>query len=217
MNEYVPSSPVVVPRPIPGMNTLAPTRGAPASLTTRPDTLVGSCAKAVETVRAIKLVTDKKNFLIRVYSPGLCTDVRCDAAPDRNGAWMHVRMCVRSCLPVPPGGWFGRTRGRSAGRIRRCVLTLESLRQTTGHTRCYGAVPITRGKVIFLSRRHISTARYHRSSPAVERRSTAVEAPSATVIAGSSPRGAQRQQRVVFPHPFIGEKLSVERTPSSSA
>ena len=60
---------VCVPIFIPEMNTLAPPRGAPASLVTRPVTVVPLWANAVDAVNAHATNADKKSFRIPSDSP----------------------------------------------------------------------------------------------------------------------------------------------------
>ena len=71
-NVKVPSSAVCVPRFIPGMNTVAPPRGTPASLVTRPVTVVPLWATALDAVNASKAKTDKSSFRIPLNSPRCC-------------------------------------------------------------------------------------------------------------------------------------------------
>src|SRR6266513_6379599 len=59
---------------VPAMNTLAPARGTPASLVTRPVTVVPLWANAVETVNANAVMADKNGFGIPFHSPCWCDD-----------------------------------------------------------------------------------------------------------------------------------------------
>src|SRR5712671_2973386 len=68
-NEKLPSSLVCVPRFIPGMNTVAPPRGTPASLVTRPVTVVPLWANAVDAANTQAVMADKSCFLIQLDSP----------------------------------------------------------------------------------------------------------------------------------------------------
>src|SRR3954468_4740997 len=73
-NVYVPSSLVCAPMLVPAMNTVAPPRGTPASLVTRPVTVVPLWAYAVDAANANAEMADKSSFRIQLDSPWRSVD-----------------------------------------------------------------------------------------------------------------------------------------------
>src|SRR2546423_2511844 len=101
---------------VPAMNTLAPPSGTPASLVTRPVTVVPLWANDVETVNANAVMADKNGFGIPIHSPCWCDD---------GNVRVSAEACKRFAVPKLSiiGEDFvykllnstGRPEGRSAG------------------------------------------------------------------------------------------------------